>query len=157
MLVGIKRKLSYNHSFVVGAVRPLRTMQALKDLMSTTLYCDNKVCLQPSWHAHILSLQQPNVDSLEHGDFLAEDENEELYSDYLVCGLYSSQQVVDHSDSIIHVAPSEGFAPLGMFADEFCEELCFPKLFFGEKRKYQTQVKNDYQTVARWEPNQLCS
>ena len=104
---------------MVGVVSPLRTMKALKDLMSTTLYHANKVCMQPSWSAHILSLQQATIEDFRSEDFVMDDPSDEPYSDYLIHGLYSSQQVIDHNDSMIHVAPSEGFAPLGMFKDQF--------------------------------------
>lgn len=150
VLVGIKRKLSYDHAYLAGSVRPLRTMCALRALMPTTLYLENSVALNVEWHDHIQSLQQSQLEEIIH-EPASDSTDEEPPSDYLLHTLGPSQQIVDMNDSIHNVAPCENFHPLSVFKDIHCEELCFPTLFYGEKRKYSQMTKKDYQTTAKWE------
>ena len=80
-----------------------------------------------------------------------EEGNEEVDTDVLLHKIYCSQQVVDHNDSIFNVAPLEGYTLLGLFKDKYCEEMCFPTLFFGEPQKYHELALKKYQAIAKWE------
>lgn len=75
---------------------------------------------------------------------------EENAFNVLLHGLHTSEQVVDHNDSRIHVAPSEAYSLLNMFADAHSEELSFPLLFFGAPRFYHAEAQKSYQTIAQW-------
>ena len=99
---------------------------------------------------HIQALQRSHLhDTIASID--TDDNDDETPSDYLLHNLSTSQQIVDLNDSQHNVAPLKGFQPLGICKDKFCEELCFPTLFYGEKRSYHTFSEKDYQTIAKWE------
>ncbi|MCO5600782.1 hypothetical protein L7F22_054897 [Adiantum nelumboides] len=76
---------------------------------------------------------------------------QEVETDTLVHGIYSSHQVIDFEDATINVALSEGQSHLSIFKDVFCEELSFPSIFFGAKRKYNLPKSMSYQEIAKWE------
>ena len=149
VLVGIKRKLEYDHYYMTGTVRPLQTMKAMHALMRTPLYIQENVKVNEEWRQHIdnilataIQVQEPTFDG---------DDEYEGNTDVLLHGLYCSEQVVDHNDSILNVAPSEGFTPLGLLTDNYCEELCFPQLYFGTPCKYHDLRKKHYQLIVKWE------
>lgn len=124
VLVGIKRKLEYDHYYMTGTVRPLQTMKAMHALMRTPLYIQENVKINKEWRDHIDTILGTAI-QVQECIFDGDDEYEGN-TDVLLHGLYCSEQVVDHNDSILNVAPSEGFTPLGLLTDSFCEELCFP-------------------------------
>ena len=142
VLVGIKRQLQYNHYYMTGIVRPLETMKATRVLLDTSLYKDNNVLMNREWKEHIENLLAQAIHVTPTNVEI--DEQYEGNTDVLLHGVYCSEQVVDRNDSIFNVAPSEGFSPLGLFTDKFCEELCFSQLFFGEPRKYHELAKKQY-------------
>ena len=149
VLVGIKRQLQYDHYYMTGTVRPLETMKAARGLLDTSLYKDNNVLMNKEWKEHVKNLLGQAIHvSPSNAEIDAEFEGN---TDVLLHGVYCSEQVVDHNDSIFNVAPSEGFSPLGLFTDKFCEELCFPQLFFGEPRKYRDIATKHYQIISKWE------
>lgn len=67
------------------------------------------------------------------------DEEENMPTNYLLHGLQYLLQLVDISDSIINLALFKGFAPLSIFKDTSCKELCFPKIYFGEDEEKYTE------------------
>ena len=56
ILVGIKRKLAYSHTYLAGLVRPLLIMSALGRLIQEPLYIENQVLLNDEWLTHIDAL-----------------------------------------------------------------------------------------------------
>ena len=150
VFVGIKRKMAFAHTYMAGMVRPLLTVCALKSLLQSTVYKDNCVRLNLAWHTHTEALQRAQL-PIVASPHCEEELEDEALSDYMLHNFATSQQMVDLNDSIYHIAPSEGFQPLSVFKDTWCEELSFPTLFYGEKRKYHAKAVNDYQTVVKWE------
>ena len=53
VLVGLKKKLTYDHYHMTGSVCPLETMKAINVLLDTSLYKDNKVMMNKEWKKHI--------------------------------------------------------------------------------------------------------
>ncbi|MCO5599964.1 hypothetical protein L7F22_054071 [Adiantum nelumboides] len=151
ILVQLKRKLEYKHSYMSGVVRPPVTLKVLQALAQKSLYIENEFKINDGWAAQTShDINHDDVPLSLHCHNELEDE-EELETDTLIHSLYTAQQVVDHNSTVLSIAPGEGNSPLSLFDDEFCEELAFPTLFFGEKRKYHDLCRNSFQRVAKWE------
>ena len=61
VLVGIKRKLQYDHYYMTGTVRPLETMKAAHTLLNTSLYIDNNVVMNKEWKTHIENVLSTSI------------------------------------------------------------------------------------------------
>lgn len=58
MLIVMKGRIAYSHSYMSGAVRPpLQTLGVVNALLQMSLYISNNVTLNEEWCAHLLGLQ----------------------------------------------------------------------------------------------------
>ncbi|MCO5597546.1 hypothetical protein L7F22_051624 [Adiantum nelumboides] len=150
VLIEIKCKLEYGHAYLSGVVQPAFVLCALQELVQSPLYLENGATIDASWSSSF-SLDCDIALSPNFDDFI--DNLDSLET--LIHGLYSAQQVVDHNAHAKSVSPCEGFTPLSLFNDEACEELSFPGLLFGKRRRYHSLAKQRYQKVAQWELKNL--
>ena len=129
-------------------------MLALKDLCKTTLYKNEGVSIDRKWEHLFDQLTQSNgnflsnVESLDSTDV---DMDAEPISETIVHGFGQSHLIDDLDTSIIQIAPSEGFHPLGIFHDKFSEELNFPTLFYGYSQPTDVLDHFSYQNISQWE------
>ena len=110
-------------------IRPNMTMMALNDLINTPLYKECNVSIRPQWNSlfvlhmqstsnldvHINIEDNPNEDNFE-------EECEDFPSETLVHNFLNSHKIYDFG-SLISIAPSQEYSPLGIFKDKYSEEL----------------------------------
>lgn len=69
IVVGIKRKIEYKSTYLVGKVRPSIVMMAMNSLINTPLYTINNITINEDWLKSIqvqLQLQQQEVDNISN-------------------------------------------------------------------------------------------
>jgi hypothetical protein len=86
----------------------------------------------------------------EDAKFLEKDPNEEepLNAGNLGTLLENVTSAMDVRDQIFCAASGEGNRPLGLYQDEFGEELCFPNIYCGLRRPPLTVL---YHSLVKWE------
>lgn len=62
----------------------------------------------------------------------------------------ASSNIGDNSQGI-QIAPGEGNRPIPLHLDEYAEELSFPKIYCGMKRKFKENVKITYTDIVKSE------
>jgi len=122
-----------------GNLRPNLVMLALKDFISTPLYSNLNVTINPQWSSlfsmHTTLCNQTNdqnISSFDDYDFKNED--------HIICVPIKSMiqiyfldasKIDDYENVVCSIAPSQDFHPLGLFRDNHSNELKFSTLFYG--------------------------
>jgi hypothetical protein len=66
----------------------------------------------------------------------------------LVHGFTDSQRIRDLQDKIVEIAPAEGQRPLGVFKENFAEEMNFPTLFYGDPHPSDITERFSYHKIV---------
>ena len=104
IIVQLKRKLQYKHSYMSGVVRPVLILKALEALAQKTLYIENHITINKQWATQT---SHAIADCIQLSPLLPHNEvdDDEIETETLVHSLYTSQQVVDYNSTVINIAP----------------------------------------------------
>ncbi|XP_075170221.1 uncharacterized protein LOC142242518 [Haematobia irritans] len=143
--VHLKRKLSYNHSFITETIRPTKIFDAARYLINTELYQKHNITISSDW-----------LNNMGHSDrvpFIANIEDEELVASLINNSEADELDEVNPQETLIEnnpvenlplqhisVAPGEGQRPLDLLLDEDSEELSYPTIYCGVKRYPNTTI-----------------
>jgi hypothetical protein len=156
----LKRKMEYNHNFMAETIRPSKVADAIRYLVNTELYRKHQVTVNEQWLSSYSAETVPFVASADDRDIVSQmleiaaqaNEHNSLEDEVdLNPGgqeTFMENVPVENLDiPRIAIAPGEGQRPLDMITDYDSEELAFPTIFAGIKRKCQ----ESFTTIVRSE------
>jgi hypothetical protein len=148
--VRLKCKLEYENAYAQGNVQPACVINALTELSKTPLYLKEKITINKDWESLFDNNRAPKQEDTCLDETLVESDEEPI-TESLIHWFNDPHSIKDLDTTIIEIAPSEGFRPLGIFQDTYSEEMNFPTLFYGSARPEHMKDKFSYQKIAKWE------
>ncbi|OXA55077.1 ATP-dependent DNA helicase PIF1 [Folsomia candida] len=155
--VQLKRRISYKHPYMFQTIRPYKVFHAANYLVRTELYKKENVFLSSDWansastdtveyivnpddatesNTDIESIQELSISDKDQ----AEDNDAPL-----------TETLMQEEQMIMAVAPGEGMRPLSLLMDLDAEELSFPTIYCGIKRKLNPDANLSYTDIAKSE------
>ncbi|OXA54226.1 hypothetical protein Fcan01_11384 [Folsomia candida] len=155
--VQLKRRMSYKHPFMFQTIRPHKVFHAANYLVRTELYRKENVFLSSDW-ANCSStdtvqyIVNPNdatesntdIESLEELSISDKPQTEDNDAPL-------TETLMQEDQLIMAVAPGEGTRPLSLLMDLDAEELSFPSIYCGIKRKFNPDATLSYADIAKSE------
>ncbi|XP_058983672.1 uncharacterized protein LOC131804637 [Musca domestica] len=136
-------------------IRPGKIFEAARYLIETELYRKHEICISSEWLA--------NMGPADQVPFIANSEDRSLLSSVIDFNL-DEDHIEEHNpqetllDYIpvenvqiqnIEIAPGEGHRPMDLLLDEDSEELSFPTIYCGIKRKSTATIAKLIKSEAR--------
>ncbi|OXA57943.1 Myosin-3 [Folsomia candida] len=153
--VQLKRRMSYKHPFMFQTIRPHKVFHAANYLVRTELYRKENVFLSSDWANcstdTVQYIVNPNdatesntdiesIEELSISDKPQTEDNDAPLTETLM-----------QDQLIMAVAPGEGTRPLSLLMDLDAEELSFPSIYCGIKRKFNPDANLSYADIAKSE------
>jgi hypothetical protein len=153
IVVALKRRLQYKNAYHIGKVCVHVVMKALKELCSRALYKAKNICINENWNNVLGEGGEISAQTLEiASEFDTRNESKnETPTETLVHGFTDSQRIRDLQDKIVEISLVEGKHPLGIFKENFVEEMNFPTLFYGYPHPSDITERFRYHKIVRWE------
>jgi len=159
----LKRRMEFRHDYMTETIRPLKVTDAIRHLINTELYLKHNVVLNQQWISTYTSDTVPFVVSQADVELVDElnrefqqpfHPEEDVEMEELNPG---GQETLLENKHVamqrIIIAPGEGQRPLDMIMDADSEELAFPTIYAGIKRKtsetFTTIVRSELRNIDR--------
>ncbi|OXA54149.1 ATP-dependent DNA helicase PIF1 [Folsomia candida] len=155
--VQLKRRMSYKHPYMFQTIRPYKVFHAANYLVRTELYKKENVFLSSDW------ANSASTDTVEY--IVNPDDATESNTDFESIQELSisdkdqaedndaplTETLIQEEQMIMAVAPGEGMRPLSLLMDLDAEELSFPTIYCGIKRKLNPNANLSYTDIAKSE------
>jgi hypothetical protein len=162
----LRRRMEYSHNFMAETIRPMKISDAIRFLVDSELYKKHNVVLNEQWMSNFDSDTVPFIASQADAELvnnMAQEfrsplhPNEDIEIEELNPGgqetLLDNNHVANVAMQRIIIAPGEGQRPLDMILDADSEELAFPTIYAGVKRKtcqtFTTIVRSELRNFDR--------
>ncbi|OXA48651.1 uncharacterized protein LOC110855134 [Folsomia candida] len=155
--VQLKRRMTYKLPYMFETIRPYKVFHAANYLVRTELYKKEKVFLSSDWANSVSTdtveyIVNPsdatqsytdieNIKDLSISDKAETEDNDPPLTETLM----------QEDQLIMAVAPGEGMRPLSLLMDLDAEELSFPSIYCGIKRKLNPEANLSYSDIAKSE------
>lgn len=152
ILLKIKRKLAYDHDYMREIINIQNVLKAMEYLLETPLYKELNITLCNDWKRYF-GCDSNLVKCVEIDDNDNICESDQIYEEERFLDPSSSCEIDNEFIAGCHetlltngqiysltIAPGEGKIPLSLIYDELAEELSFPTIHCGQKRKFKIKL-----------------
>lgn len=146
--VNIKRNLLHKSNYLSGYVKKEDIKVWLEFLVESTLYQELNITFDVTRLNYI-----PHTTSDKNDDIITVTNMNSL--DHVKLMDLQQQSVVWNESSCLNIAPGQLHIPLNIIYDQYAEELTFPGIYLGEKRKYREGLKISMFTTSTSEIRRL--
>jgi hypothetical protein len=160
----LMRQMKNKNAFMYETIRPKVVHTAVKYLVQQELYKDEGIVISHDWlkdypnekENFIIDAEDKKSEEKENTgkDFDDEDEWNECDEKPVnpsTTETLLNDEIGDQNDIGIKFAPGENNRPISILMDLKADELTFPKIYCGKKRKLKANVKLTYAKIAKSE------
>ena len=160
----LMRQMKNKNAFMYETIRPKVVHTAVKYLVQQELYKDEGIVISHDWlkdypnekENFIIDAKDKKSEEKENTSKDFDDEDEWNECDEKPVNPSTTEtllndEIGDQNDIGIKFAPGENNRPISILMDLKADELTFPKIYCGKKRKLKANVKLTYAKIAKSE------